>query len=149
MHVQDALDLINIGNVAYLPGTGGRGMGMPSVSYEQLLLWQPDAILVSEYNMGNNAMSNIYGEIMSGKNFSNLTAVQSGAVYRIPQFPFSWFGKPPSVARLLGCLFLTDTLYPEYSKIDLNAEITEFYSLFYRLELTDLRVDELIKGWEK
>jgi len=144
LHVQDALDLLHIRNVVDLPGTEGNGMGMPTVSPEQLLVWQPDAILVSEYNMGNNSMSNLVGEILSSRNWSNLNAVKNGAVYRIPQSPFSWFGKPPSAARLLGSLWLLDTLYPDYAKYDINQETKDFYALFYRLDLTDTQPEQLI-----
>ncbi len=144
IHVQDALDLLKLKNVADLPGTNGQGMGMPTVSPEQLLIWQPDAILVSEYSMGNNSMSDIYGTILTGSNWSSLSAVKNHAVYRIPQVPFSWFGKPPSAARLLGCLWLMDTLYPDSVKIDIRQETRDFYSLFYRIELTDDQLNSIL-----
>ena len=137
LHVQDALDLLGLRNVAELPGTVGSGMGMPSVSPEQLLVWQPDAILVSEYNMGSNVMSNLHGEILSERSWANLNAVKNGAVYRIPQSPFSWFGKPPSAVRMLGSLWLINSLYPDYAEFDMIREIINFYELFYRIELTE------------
>jgi len=144
LHVQDALDLLAITNTANLPGTGGQGMGMPSVAPEQLLIWQPDAILVSEYNMGGDALSNIYHEILTSKSWSNLKAVENREVYRIPQLPFSWFGKPPSAARLLGCLWLLDTLYPDYTQLNLTQETADFYDLFFRQQLSAEQINALL-----
>lgn len=138
MHVTDALELIQTDNVADLPGTSGQGMGMPSVNIEQIIMWDPDAILVSEYSMSDSESSDLYGEIIDDENWKNIRCVSEGAVYRLPQSPFAWFGRPPSVVRLLGCLLVMKLLYPDYTAdIDLVEETRAFYQLFYRIELDD------------
>ena len=142
MHVTDALELIGVDNVAYLPGTEGQGMGMPSVNLEQIIEWDPDAVLVSEYSMSDSESSDLYGEISADANWRNVRCVREGAVYRLPQSPFAWFGRPPSVVRLLGCLLVMKLLYPQHTAdIDMVEETREFYRLFYRLDLSD---DELV-----
>lgn len=142
MHVTDALDLINTGNVVDLPGTAGQGMGMPTVNLEQIIMWDPDAVLVSEYSMSDSESSDLYGEIVVDANWQNVPCVRAGAVYRLPQSPFAWFGRPPSVMRLLGCLLVLKLLYPVYTEdIDIVEETRAFYQLFLRLELED---EELI-----
>ena len=142
MHVTDALDLINTGNVVDLPGTAGQGMGMPTVNLEQIIMWDPDAVLVSEYSMSDSESSDLYGEIVADANWRNVPCVRAGAVYRLPQSPFAWFGRPPSVMRLLGCLLVLKLLYPVYTEdIDIVEETRAFYQLFLRLELED---EELI-----
>lgn len=141
MHVTDALDLINTGNVVDLPGTEGQGMGMPTVNLEQIIMWNPDAVLVSEYSMSDSESSDLYGEIVTDANWKNVPCVRSGAVYRLPQSPFAWFGRPPSVMRLLGCLLVLKLLYPSYTEdIDIVDETRLFYRTFLRLELDE---DEL------
>lgn len=138
MHVSDALELISTDNVAYLPGTEGRGMGMPSVSLEQIITWNPDAVLVSEYSMSDSESSDLYGEITADDNWKNVPCVREGHVYRLPQSPFAWFGRPPSVVRLLGCLLVLRLLYPDYTAdIDMVEETRAFYQLFYRFDLAD------------
>lgn len=142
MHVTDALDLLGIENVAYLPGTEGKGMGMPSVNLEQIIQWNPYAVLVSEYSMSDSESSNLYGEIRDDSDWANVVAVREGRVWRLPQSPFAWFGRPPSVVRLLGCMLVMKLVYPEYcADVDMVEETRSFYKLFYRLELDD---DELI-----
>ena len=138
MHVTDALELINTDNVAYLPGTKGQGMGMPTVNLEQIITWNPDAVLVSEYSMSDSESSDLYGEITADEDWKNVPCVREGHVYRMPQSPFAWFGRPPSVMRLLGCLLVLKLLYPDYTAdIDIVSETREFYKLFLRIELSD------------
>lgn len=138
MHVTDALELIGTNNVADMPGAAGQGMGMPSVNLEQIIMWDPDAVLVSEYSMSDSESSDLYGEIMADANWKNVPCVRKGAVYRLPQSPFAWFGRPPSVVRLLGCLLMLKLLYPDHTTdIDLVEETRAFYSLFHRIDLSD------------
>ena len=135
MHVTDALDLVKTRNVADMPGTEGQGMGMPSVNLEQVITWNPDAILVSEFSMSDAESSDIYHAILDDSHWNNIPCVAAGQVFRIPQAPFSWFGRPPSVARILGCLWVLKCLYPAYSdRIDLRQETIDFYQVFYRYE---------------
>ena len=135
MHVSDALDLMNIRNVADMPGTEGQGMGMPSVNLEQIIMWKPDAILVAEFNMSDSESSDIHGTIKADANWQNVPCVREGEIYRVPQSPFSWFGRPPSAARVLGCLWVLKVLYPEFAQeIDMREETIEFYRMFYRYE---------------
>jgi iron complex transport system substrate-binding protein len=71
--------------------------------------------------------------------------VQAGRVYRIPQSPFSWIGRPPSAARILGCLWLAKTLYPDATTIDLKLEMKDFYTLFYRHDLSDEEIASILE----
>ena len=138
MHVTDALELIGTGNVADMPGTAGQGMGMPTVNLEQIITWNPDAVLVSEYSMSDSESSDLYCEILADDGWANVPCVREGRVYRLPQSPFAWFGRPPSVVRLLGCLLVLKLLYPDYTAdIDMVEETRSFYQEFYRLELSD------------
>ncbi len=135
MHVTDALALINTENVADMPGTEGKGMGMPTVNLEQIIEWDPDAVLVAEFSMSDSESSDIYGAIKEDARWLNVRCVKEGEIYRIPQAPFSWFGRPPSAARVLGCLWLLKVLYPAYAgEINMREETLEFYRVFYRYE---------------
>ena len=147
MHVTDALELLGTANVADLPGTEGQGMGMPTVNIEQIVAWDPDAVLVSEYSMSDSESSNTYGEILEDSRWHVVPCVADGHVYRLPQSPFAWFGRPPSAMRVLGCMLLLRVLYPEYaSDIDLAAETREFYRLFLRIELAEDDLAEILSS---
>lgn len=145
MHVTDALELLGTVNVAELPGTEGQGMGMPTVNIEQIVAWDPDAVLVSEYSMSDSESSNTYGEILEDSRWKVVPCVAAGNVYRLPQSPFAWFGRPPSAMRLLGCMLLLAVLYPEYAgDIDLASETREFYRLFLHIDLDDDDLAEIL-----
>ena len=145
MHVTDALEMLHVGNVADLPGTTGKGMGMPTVNLEQIISWNPDAVIVAEYSMSNAESSDIYGAIVADAHWANVPAVAEGRVYRVPQAPFSWFGRPPSVMRALGCLWLVKVLYPDYATdIDLAEEARTFYREVLDVEIEDDRLSELL-----
>lgn len=154
MHVTDALDLIRTENVADMPGTEGQGMGMPSVNLEQIITWNPDAVLVAEFSMSDAESSDIYGAIKADAHWNNVPCVKAGEIYRIPQSPFSWFGRPPSAVRILGCLWLLKVLYPDYAgEVNMRTETIEFYRVFYRYEefdgytLDDLLASAGIDSW--
>ncbi len=147
MHVTDAFELLGLTNVADLPGLEGQGMGMPTVNLEQILQWNPDVVLVSEYSMSDAESSDIYSEILADSHWQTIPAVAEGRIYRIPQAPFSWFGRPPSAVRVLGCLWLAKLLYPQYaSDIDMRQETVDFYRMFFRYELEEDRLSDLLSA---
>lgn len=144
LHVQDVMDWLKLTNVADLPGTAGKGMGMPTVSVEQLMIWEPDVILVNEYNLSDTAKSDLYTEIRTNPALASLKAVTDKRVFDIPQSPFSWLGKPPSAGRILGSLWLAGLLYPDETDIDIKKEAKDFYKLFYQYSLTQEQMDKLL-----
>jgi len=131
----ELLDLVGAVNVAEGGGkeTGGE------VNIEQVLVWKPDAILVG--NVGANA-SLAYQTITTDEVWSSLGAVQQGAVYEVPRFPFNWFDRPPSVNRIIGMKWLGYKLYPDV--YDFGPEdVKSFFELFYGCALSDEQAAEL------
>ncbi len=116
------------------------GYGMTSVSMEQILLWDPDIIII-----GRAADATLYDQILSDPVWANLQAVQDGRVYLRPNNPFSWFDGPPGMNEIVGIYWMIQTLYPEYcTDLDLKAKVQEFYLDFYHYTLTDSDYDALM-----
>lgn len=63
-------------------------MGMPTVNLEQIITWDPDAVLVAEFSMSDSESSDIYGAIKADAHWANVPCVRAGEIYRIPQSPF-------------------------------------------------------------
>lgn len=123
---------INVADVQLL-----EGYGMAEVSFEQILLWDPDVIII-----GRGSQAALYEEIMTNEIWQDLRAVQDGRVYLRPDNPLSWFDGPPGPGQILGMYWMINTLYPEETTdLDLGAKVEEFYSKFFHYDLSG---DELV-----
>ncbi len=133
----EVVDLM-FNNVAVVDNPSGKGTGN-TVDLEQLLLWDPEAIIIGDYAT--------YDLIKSGKAdapWYELKAIKSGNYYGIPTVPYNWFGAPPSVNRYIGIVWMAEKFYPEYKTFDLKAETTKYYNLFYSIDLTDAQYNDLM-----
>ena len=72
--------------------------------------------------------------------------MKDGRVYAMPNTPFSWIDRPPSVNRFLGIQWIASLLYPEAYDVDFRTVTREFYDLFYAVKLTDEQLDDLLKN---
>jgi iron complex transport system substrate-binding protein len=123
----EALDVAGLENVAVLDRVSGSGRD--EVSIEQVMLWDPDAVII--------APDSCYSDIFDDPIWAGIGAVQRKEVYEIPLGPYSWLDRPPSVQRVLGVLWLGNLFYPELYNVDMIAETQRFYSLFWGYELTE------------
>ena len=110
--------------------------GGGSVSMEQLLVWDPDVIMF--------AQDSIYDQVAGDETWGALSAVQNGTFYEIPTEPYNWLGRPPGPNRMVGIRWLGQLLYPEIFDYDIEEEVRECFRLFYRYELSDEELDELL-----
>ena len=74
--------------------------------------------------------------ILSDEKWVGLSAVQTGRVYQIP-IGITRMGHPTSLETPLALLWLTKLLYPDTFKVDLDAEIKDFYQFFFGYKLSD------------
>lgn len=114
------------------------GQGLSRVSPEQVLGWNPDAIVTIDANFASRAKTDPV--------WSSVKAVQDGRIYAAPSLPFGWLDAPPAVNRLIGVRWLAKSLYGDKIPGDLRAETKRFYKLFYGVELDDARLDALLAG---
>jgi len=131
----EALDFVAVHNVA---AEGMGAGGLVNVSMEQILAWQPDAILTFDRNF--------YQTVWSDPLWAGVKAVKEKRVYLSPGLPFTWIDSPPSANRLIGVRWLGKVLYPELFPEDLRAETRRFYGLFYHQEPSEQQLDELLAG---
>mgnify|MGYP000866520991 CR=1 FL=1 len=76
--------------------------GMEKISMEQVMLYNPQVMLVQE--------DPFLRTVVRDQRWKSIRAVQDGKIYRIPRTPFNWFDRPPSFMRLLGLGRLTNRL---------------------------------------
>ena len=101
--------------------TGGD---FAAISYEQLLAWNPQAIIVPP------EAAYTVDDVLSDPELAALQAVQSGAVYQMPQGFEAWDSPVPS--GVLGTLWLASTLHPDvYPREIYTGAATSLYETFY------------------
>ncbi len=133
------LDLCGGVNVARVDAISGKGMS--PVSMEQLLLWNPDVILVWT---GMGPALTTWRAIMADSAWSRIAAVRNHRIYQIPNQPFGWFDRPPSTNRILGAVWVAQILYPDIYHFDLERITKEYFTIFYHRDLTDAELQEVL-----
>jgi iron complex transport system substrate-binding protein len=109
------------------------------VSPEQLLIWNPEYILLS--------IEGGYESFLADDSpFLDLKAIKENNLFVIPEGPFSWIDSPPAMNRILGLKWLANLIYPEKYDIDIKKEAKIFYKLFYNYDLDDIEIEELLKN---
>jgi iron complex transport system substrate-binding protein len=111
--------------------------GLESISLEQVILYNPDVILVKE--------PVFFKAVFSDPRWQRIRAVKAGRVYLIPYEPFNWFDRPPSFMRLLGAKWLAGLLYPERYRADMTHETQEFFRLFLGVSLSVQETREILR----
>jgi iron complex transport system substrate-binding protein len=110
--------------------------GLVTVSFEQVILWDPEVILTTDPNFWR--LSSQDGR------WRGVRAVRNGKVFLSPHLPFGWFDFPPGANRLLGVWWTGKLLYPQAFDVDLRAKVAEFHRLFYHREPTAAQLDALL-----
>lgn len=131
-------------NVADMPA--GPASGMVPVSIEQILVWQPEIIIVSV--TGDNTAAQLqngnYTYIKNNSTWNALSVIKAGMVFKIPCLPFNWFDRPPGINRILGLRWLAKLLYPDLCSWNIRDDTREFYKRIYGVSLTDSQLDEIL-----
>jgi iron complex transport system substrate-binding protein len=126
---------INVADVAIK-----QGYGMAETSLEQVLLWDPDMIII-----GRGSQTTLYQTVTTDTKWGQLKAVQDKKVYLRPDNPLSWFDGPPGVCQIVGMYWMVNKLYPDKTQnLDLKAKVKEFYTNFLHYDLTDDEVSKLL-----
>ncbi len=94
------------------------------ISYEQLLAWQPDlVVLVPEAAYSVE-------DVLADPALAELAAVKNQQVYQMPKDFEPWDSPDPS--GVLGQLYLASILYPDqYSQTEFAQDVADFYAEFY------------------
>jgi iron complex transport system substrate-binding protein len=129
----EAAEQLGLINVASEPSQHG----LAQVSFEQLLLWEPDIILTQD--------ANTYRYITQNGLWKNLQAVRKGQVLCYSGLPFGWLDSPPGINRLLGMRRLQAHFD---SKIQANwmDDLQQFFRLFYHSDLNQTQLQRLLEA---
>lgn len=111
------------------------------VTLEQVYAWDPEVIFLNSFS-AFTAEDILNSTAVEGQDWSQLTAVKNGRVYKMPLGVYYWF--PPCSDSPLALQWMAQKLYPElFEDLDMNQVIVDYYRDFYGLELTQEDLDTL------
>ena len=102
--------------------------GKVNVSPEQLLAWNPDYIILTSYTLSSK------NEILSDPRLKDLKAVISGNIYRMPSFILAY--DLPSPESILGIIWLSNKIYPDFVDFSFEKETVDFYKTIYGFDIS-------------
>lgn len=106
------------------------------VTFEQVLAWDPDVILLGGFD------GVLPATLYADTKWRALKAVRDKRVYKVPVGGYRW--DPPSHESPLMWLWLYGLLHPEDTSIDLRREVRKLFRFLYSHQLTDAELDRLL-----
>jgi iron complex transport system substrate-binding protein len=98
--------------------------GFIKVSPENILAWNPELIIVSQYFNGD------LEELNRENKYQNLSAFKNKELYRVPSKLEPW--DFPSPSTFIAQLWLAQKAYPaEYQDLNYQNEVNDFYQTLY------------------
>lgn len=114
---------------------GGREGGLAKVSLEKVLSWNPDVIVIDNFNLEQMREDPVWASV---------SAVEKGNVFRLPIGGFIW-NRPSSEAAVLFPIWLAHKAYPErFSDVTIEDEVRRYWKDVMGFELSDEDVDSIL-----
>jgi len=110
--------------------------GWPKIDMEQLLAWDPDIIVIG--NFDPLVPADIYNDPM----FSALKAVKNKRVYKMPLGGYRW--GPANQESPLAWMWAYNILNPDRDPFDLRQEIKDQYAFIYGSAPTEDQIDTVL-----
>jgi len=131
------IDLIGGTNVASGDG-GAPGSGMVGVEREQVLAWNPDIVLLGNFDAA------LPEDLYSDQVWAGLNAVQARRVYKVPLGGYRW--DPPSQESPLMWRWLSQLAFPADASAGpaLRDDIVEQFAFLYGREPTPAQIDTML-----
>ncbi|MDQ3156618.1 MAG: ABC transporter substrate-binding protein [Actinomycetota bacterium] len=131
----DYIRLVGATNPAAGDG-GAPGMGMVGVDVEQVLKWDPDVILLGNFDAA--MPDDIYKDTV----WEAVSAVKSRRVYKAPLGGYRW--DPPSQESPLMWKWLSRIAFPSDQNAGLRDDIVSSYALLYDYKPSDAEMDDIL-----
>ncbi len=113
-------------------GEATPGHGWFTISPEQLIKWNPDLIVVTQYAPGITPE-----QILADERFRGLNAVKNKQVFWFPSKLCSWDN--PSPQAVLGIKWLAQKIHPDkFRDMNLERETNDFFMMLYGKTFTEL-----------
>ncbi|WP_066742064.1 ABC transporter substrate-binding protein [Cupriavidus sp. D384] len=112
--------------------------GFAQVDVEQLLAWDPQIVLLNNFEPGL-APADLYADVR----LRGLAAVRERRIYSYPHGGFRW--DPPSQETPLTLDWLFSLFHPQRAEPGVRPRIAEAYRMLYDYRLSERDTDDLLK----
>ncbi|EHQ89698.1 ABC transporter substrate-binding protein [Desulfosporosinus youngiae] len=113
----------------------GRTTETLTYTLEDLLKWSPDVMLLSDVALKK--------DVLADKRYADISAVKNGQIYTVPGVSHIWGNR--TTEQPLTILWTMNKLYPNIMTTEeLGKEISYFYSHFFKYNLSDEQIKEII-----
>ncbi len=117
--------------------------GYAKVNFEDIYQWDPDIIYLDGPGLLDLTPQQVFDNSVDGVDFSPLTAVSNKKVYNTKLGMWNWLTPNPDAGLVYG--WLAQCAYPEeFKDFDLEAKIKDFYKEFYKYELSDDQIKDML-----
>ncbi|MEQ8201118.1 MAG: ABC transporter substrate-binding protein [Syntrophomonadaceae bacterium] len=113
----------------------GRTAQTLTYTMEDLLKWKPDVMILSDKAFRK--------DVVGDTRFASLPAIQDQQIFIVPTVAHIWGNRTPE--QPLTVLWTINKLYPQLETTEaLKQDISYFYSHFFKVNLTDEQLKEII-----
>ena len=103
------------------------------VNMEQIYEWDPEMIVLTTFT--ETMPEDLYSNSIEGQDWSEVSAVKNGKVYKEPLGVYRWFvpcGDTPLMVK-----WMAQVVHPELFDYDMVQEIKAYYKTFYDYDVDD------------
>lgn len=120
-----------------------KGGSKTEINMEQLLQWNPQYIFVDHAgSSGNASAEEVISKMVTDDRLKKVSAISDNKVYICPTGVFFW---DSGVQKILMVMWMAKTLHPDkFKDIDMTKELKNFYSKFFRYDLTDEQAAKIL-----
>ena len=113
----------------------GRTTETLTYTTEDLLKWNPDVMILSD--------PLIKKDVLADSRLANIAAVKNNKIYSTPTVAHVWGNR--TTEQPLTILWAINKMYPDIMTTEaLSQEISYFYSHFFKVDLSDAQIKEII-----
>lgn len=129
-------DAVGAENVAY----DSTETGAITINMEQIYEWNPDVIIMT--NFTSFLPEDLYNNTINGDDWSTVSAVQNGEVYKMPLGLYRTF--TPGADTPVTLQWFAKTIYPElFEDTDILDVTKSYYKDYHNIEMTDEQIESM------
>jgi iron complex transport system substrate-binding protein len=113
------------------------GGGSHEVSVEQVMLWDPDVIILDD------TCSDSLANVLADPRWQSVSAIAEGRVYRVPKGLMDTWGRP-HIESVVARVWEAKIFYPDLIDFNVEAEMAGFYDRFFGVTLSDAEIEAIL-----